>query len=134
MGWEHLSMGVKVIFQAGEIQVTGELNDSPTAQAIGRSLPMESTVSTWGEEIYCTIPVKAGLDATAQEVVSLGDIGYWPRGCALCLFFGPTPISRPGEIRPASAVNLVGALTGDIQRLKEVRDGIIIKIDYADND
>jgi uncharacterized protein len=133
MDREHLTMGVKVIFRAGEIQITGELHDSPTAQVIGRLLPLESTVSTWGEEIYCTIPVKAELDATAQELVSCGDIGYWPRGCALCLFFGPTPISRPGEIRPASAVNLVGKLTGDIQRLKEVRDGIIITIDHAKN-
>lgn len=124
-------MGVKVRFTAGAVQVEGELNDSPTAKAIGRILPLEAAVSIWGEEIYFTIPVKAGLDATAREVVECGDIGYWPQGCALCLFFGPTPISPPGEIRPASAVNLVGKLTSDLQRLKEVRDGIIIKIDPA---
>jgi uncharacterized protein len=122
-------MGLEIILQAGEVRVTGELNDSPTAQAIAKALPLEARVSTWGEEIYCTIPVQADLEATARELVDYGDIGYWPRGCALCLFFGPTPISSPGEIRPASAVTIVGKLFGDIQRLKEVKDGIIISID-----
>ena len=124
-------MRLEITLQVGEVQVTGELNDSPTAQAIGEVLPLEGTVSTWGEEIYFTIPVKASLDDTAKELVDYGDIGYWPRGSALCLFFGPTPISRPGEIRPASAVNIVGKLIGDSQCLKEVKDGIIIKIEKS---
>jgi hypothetical protein len=122
-------MGWKILFTAGEVQAAGVLHDSPFAQTMREVLPLEAMVSTWGEEIYFTIPVKADLDDTAREVVDYGDIGYWPRGCALCLFFGPTPISGPGEIRPASAVNVVGKLTGDIRRLKEVRDGIIISID-----
>ncbi|MBM4288168.1 MAG: hypothetical protein FJ135_08480 [Deltaproteobacteria bacterium] len=122
---------MKIQFITDIVQVEGVLNDSPTAQAISRVLPLEATVSTWGEEIYFTIPVKAGLDATAQEVVAYGDIGYWPKGSALCLFFGPTPISRPGEIRPASAVNVVGRLSGDIELLKEVADGITIRIEPA---
>jgi uncharacterized protein len=122
-------MGLEIIFQVGGVQMKGELNDSPTAQALGRALPLAATVSTWGDEIYFSIPVQADLDDTAREIVEYGDIGYWPRGRALCLFFGPTPISHPGEIRPASAVNIVGKLRGDIQGLKEVRDGIIIKVE-----
>jgi hypothetical protein len=50
------------------------------------------------------------LDDTAAVSVQVGDIGYWPPNRALCLFFGLTPSSVPGEIRPASAVNLVGRL------------------------
>jgi hypothetical protein len=121
-------MGTKIQLQLGQVLVTAELFDSPTARAIARALPLEARVSTWGEEIYFTIPVQADLDDTAKELVEHGDIGYWPRGHALCLFFGPTPISGPGEIRPASAVNIVGKLIGDIQRLHEIADGIIIKI------
>jgi len=122
-------MGVLIRFQMGDIQVYGELYDTATARAVAEALPLEATVRTWGEEIYFPIPVRQGLEATAREVVSEGDIGYWPAGPALCLFFGPTPISGPGEIRPASAVNLVGRLSGDIQRLREVRDGIIVKVE-----
>lgn len=122
-------MGVKIRLTAGDIAVSGELADSATAQAIAAALPLTAAANTWGDEIYFTIPVKAALDDTAQEVVAVGDIGYWPSGQALCLFFGPTPISRPGEIRPASAVNIVGRLLGDIRRLPEIRDGIIISIE-----
>ncbi len=124
-------MGVTVRFQAGAVDIRGELHDTATARAIAAALPLEATVHTWGDEIYFTIPVREPLDETASELVEPGDIGYWPRGPALCLFFGPTPISGPGEIRPASAVNLVGRLSGDIQRLREVRDGIIIKVEFV---
>ena len=38
----------------------------------------------------------------------------------MCLFWGPTPISAPGEIRPASAVNVVGILDNDPNLLAQV--------------
>ena len=59
----------------------------------------------------------------AREVVEYGDVGYWPPGQALCLFFGPTPASRGDEIRPASPVNVVGRMEGDPSVLKRVRSG-----------
>ena len=49
-----------------------------------------------------------------------GTVAYWPPGSALCLFWGSTPISAPGEIRPASAVNVVGILDNDPNLLAEV--------------
>lgn len=121
-------MGVRIRFEIGDITVAAELNDTPTAQAIARALPLEARVNTWGEEIYFPIPVTAALDDTARELVEPGDLGYWPTGKALCLFFGPTPISGPGEIRPASAVNIVGRLLPPFDRLREVTDGLIIRI------
>jgi len=65
----------------------------------------------------------------AKELVSLGDIGYWPPGKAMCLFFGKTPISRGDEIRPASPVNIIGKVEGDLKLLRKVKDGeeIIIR-------
>ncbi|MBW1916724.1 MAG: hypothetical protein JRI57_01675 [Deltaproteobacteria bacterium] len=122
-------MPQKISITAGELQLNGELNDSPTAQAIASVLPLQGTALTWGEEIYFAIPVMAELDDTAVELVERGDLGYWPQGRALCLFFGPTPISGPGEIRPASAVNRVGRMFGGIHSLKQVQAGIIIKVD-----
>ena len=38
------------------------------------------------------------------------DVVYWPEGNALCLFYGPTPISRDGQILAYSPVNLVGRI------------------------
>lgn len=110
----------------GNLVVHGELNESHTATLIWEALPIDGTVNLWGDEIYFSIPVHAELDNTAHDVVEKGDLGYWPRGQAFCIFFGPTPVSRGDEIRPASAVNLIGKIKGDLRSLREVREGITV--------
>ena len=82
-------------------------------------------------EIYFTVPVQVGLEDDASEVVENGDMGYWPTGSAFCIFFGPTPISREGEIRPASAVNVFGKIKGDTSVLKEISSGNKIAVKLA---
>jgi hypothetical protein len=69
------------------------------------------------------------LDETAKEVVEKGDLGYWPTGKAFCIFFGPTPASQGDEIRPASAVNIVGRVEGNTDVFKGVHDGENIKLE-----
>ncbi|MCP4666657.1 MAG: hypothetical protein GY849_09835, partial [Deltaproteobacteria bacterium] len=85
-------------------------------------LPLKTSFSTWGDEIYFTIPVEAELDESAREEVDMGDLGYWPTGRAFCIFFGPTPMSAEGKIVPASAVNIIGRVSGDATRLKEAME------------
>jgi hypothetical protein len=101
------------------LSMEAELNDTPTAQQVAAALPIQATFNTWGDEIYFTIPVDAALDDSAQDVVEIGDLGYWPPGRALCIFFGQTPVSQPGKIMPASAVNVIGKVVGDATRFKE---------------
>ena len=113
----------KITITVGVVEMTASLNDSPTATAIWDALPISEAASTWGDEIYFGISVDAVLDDDAQEVVDIGDLGYWPPGNAFCLFFGPTPMSQGDEIRPASAVNVVGQIHGDPAILKQVADG-----------
>ncbi len=122
-------MSRRIRITAGSVCIQGELNDSPTASAIESALPIEATVRTWGDEIYFPIPVEQLLDDAAAEIVDMGDLGYWPRGKAFCIFFGPTPASRGEEIRPASAVNLVGKVSGDAREFKVVRDGELVRIE-----
>jgi len=98
----------------------GELNDDATAQKVAKVLPITASFNTWGEEIYFTIPVDAELDDTAREEVEMGDLGYWPSGNDFCIFFGRTPMSKPGKIIPASAVNIIGKVLGDATKFKEV--------------
>lgn len=107
---------------AGSVTALAELNDTRTAEAIWQALPLSSNVNVWGDEIYFTIPVKIELE-NGQEVVSLGDLGYWPQGSAFCIFFGPTPISREGEIRAAGPVNIFGKLIDDPKLFKGVKQG-----------
>ena len=100
----------------------------PNGDFIYRMLPIKSKINTWGDEIYFSIPVNIPLE-DAKEVVSLGDLGYWPPGSAFCIFFGLTPVSRGNEIRPASAVSVFGKVNGDAGVFKEVKSRTKIMID-----
>jgi hypothetical protein len=111
---------MEIRIRIGSLSVEADLYDTPTGRKIAAALPLQATFNTWGEEIYFAIPVQAELEEGARQVVEVGDLGYWPPGRAFCIFFGPTPMSRPGEIRPASAVNIVGKVKGDATRFKQV--------------
>ena len=101
-----------------------------TAKAIRDALPFETRASTWGDEIYFSIPVKLSAEK-AQPTVEFGDLGYWPPGQGFCIFFGPTPISRGNEIRPANPVNVFGKVKGDPKILKKVKDGDKIRVERS---
>jgi len=121
-------MGKKIRIKAGSILVTAELNETRTAEAVWQALPIKGNANRWGEEIYFSIPVSLE-EEDAKEVVSAGDLGYWPPGNALCIFFGPTPISKGQEIRPASPVNVFGKIIGDASVLKQVAPGAEVTIE-----
>ena len=122
---------MKIIIRVGSLSLEATLDDTPTARDIADALPIRSAFNTWGDEIYFGIPVEANLDDTAREVVDLGELGYWPPGHAFCIFFGPTPMSQAGEIRPASAVNIIGRVLGDATQLKQVMQAAEIALEAA---
>ena len=111
---------MKINIKIGKLTMEAELNDTPTAKKVAEALPIKSSFSTWGDEIYFSIPVTASVDKHAREVVEVGDLGYWPPGKAFCIFFGQTPASQPGKIMPASAVNMLGKVLGDATEFKKV--------------
>jgi uncharacterized protein len=113
---------------AGAVTLDAELNDSRAAAAIAAALPIEAKGQTWGDEIYFDIGLALAA-AAPREVVDLGDLGYWPPGQAFCIFFGPTPMSRGNEIRPASPVEVVGRVVGDARAFKRVRAGSRVRIE-----
>jgi len=117
-----LTIKRQIRITAGLVTALAELNSSRTANVIWQALPLSSNVNIWGDEVYFTIPVKMELE-DGQEVVSSGKLGYWPPGNAFCIFFGPTPISREGEIRAASPVNIIGKLIDDPKVFKGVKEG-----------
>ena len=117
----------KISIQAGAVQMDATLNDTATARLIWDALPLEAMARTWGDEIYFGIPVDAELE-NGQEVVEIGNLGYWPPGQAFCIFFGRTPASSGDEIRPASAVTVIGQIQGDSARFKEAGSGVQVII------
>ena len=124
-------MSHRILIKTGDVTTQGVLNDTSTANAVWEALPVTGKANTWGGEIYFAIPVKEELEPTARETVEKGDLGYWPPGRAFCIFFGPTPASTGTEIRPASAVNIIGHIEGDPAIFKKVKDGARIHIDPA---
>jgi hypothetical protein len=112
-------MPKEIQIKVGDVILEAELNDSQTADLVWGALPIESDFNTWGDEIYFAIPVTAGPE-NGVETVELGDLAYWPPGKAFCIFYGKTPASNGDEIRPASAVNPLGHVHGDVTVLKSV--------------
>ena len=82
-----------------------------TFKAIFDNLPVEVSINKWGEELYTdrtTITVEQ--EDNAKTEVNELDVAYWPEGNALCLFYGPTPISKNGKILAYSPVNIIGKI------------------------
>lgn len=114
---------MKIKVKSGSFSWSAVIHDTPTGRLVKEALPLKSRANRWGEEIYFSIPVDAGLETGASDVVERGDLGYWPSGKAFCIFFGKTPISSEGEIRAANAVNILGKLKDELVNLHEVKDG-----------
>jgi hypothetical protein len=109
-----------IVIEVGNIKLKAQLSDTPTAKAIAKSLPLETSFETWGDEYTCAIPIDLPLDDTATLRVSVGDIGYWPTGRAIAIFYGPTPASTGDRPVPPGEVNPVGRILDDPTLLRVV--------------
>ncbi len=122
-------MITKVRITAGSVSVEAELAQTPCAGAIAGALPITAAPNEWGDEFYFEVPVHVPLDETATRVVKIGDIGYWPPGDAIAIFFGPTPLSKGQEPVPASEVNIIGKIIGDATILKKAKGASSIRLE-----
>ena len=127
---ETMKKQIRVIFQDVEGEISVELDDthSPkTVQKIIENLPIEVSIHRWGEELYTEETQIAEEPENAKIKVNLSDVAYWPEGKAICLFFGPTPSSKAGEILAYSPVNIVGKIithnNEELNIFSKVRDG-----------
>ena len=103
-----------------------ELNDvtSPkTVNSFIEKLPFEVRLNIWGDEIYTSESPVAQPEENAKSPVNLNDVAYWPSGKAICLFYGPTPIGKSGEITPASPVNIIGKIISPDKSILQNADG-----------
>ena len=124
----------RIQITAGDVVAEAECYDNDTGDQIWEALPIKARANTWGDEIYFSIPVQLEEASDAQEVVELGDLGYWPPGTAFCIFFGPTPASTGDEIRPASAVNVWGKVQSNPAVFKGVPSGAQVQVERVAGD
>jgi len=107
---------IKVVFLDIGREISIELDDSrspKTVQAILENLPIEVKINRWGDELYTDKTQIVEKEKDGKRQVNLFDVAYWPEGNALCLFYGPTPISEEGKILAYSPVNIVGRIIPD---------------------
>jgi hypothetical protein len=121
-----------MLIRVNELRLVAELSITATADALWDALPLQAQANRWGDELYFSVPFQVPLEADARAVVQAGEVAYWPDGPALCFFFGPTPVSRPGEIRAASAVNVCGTIRGDSAALRRVADKAMVSLTRED--
>lgn len=119
----------KMRLETGEIDLTLTLRRTPTAERVWAAAPFEGTAQTWGEEVYFAVDgVDAAREPDARELLTTGEIAYWPDGNAVAIAFGQTPISAPGEVRLASPSNIWADTDEDVTLLAAARPGDLIRL------
>jgi len=124
-------MPTPIKIKSGTLELSAELNDSSTARKLVSLLPLEFSMSRWGDEYYGDCGIRAVLSEDAKDVMEIGELAVWPTGNALCIFFGPTPASRGNEPRAVSPVNPVGRLLDNPENLKDLGSSIHVKIELS---
>lgn len=125
-------MTQKITISIAGLSVEAVLYDTHCSHGIAAILPIETAPNEWGDEFYFRIPCSYDLDQTATSQVKAGDIGYWPPGRAVAIFFGPTPMSTGPDPVPASAVNIIGKITSDPTVLKKaLGSNSVIRLEKA---
>jgi len=117
----------KIIIKNFEILVG--LKNNATAKKIWDSLPIQSKVKIWGEEVYFYTSIDTPRESDAKEVINFGELAFWPEGKAIAIGFGKTPVSIGEEIRLAARCNIWGITEFNLKKLKEINDGELIKIE-----
>jgi len=103
-----------------------ELDDANSPKTVNdfiEKLPFTVDLNVWGDEIYTSKSPITQPEENAKSPVQLNDVAYWPTGKALCLFYGFTPIGKPGEITPASPVNILGKIISPDKSVLNDADG-----------
>ncbi len=107
------------------------LNDSPSAQALVKQLPLTIVMNRRGEEYYRNCGVDLPLSSDSRDILKVVELAYWHQGNALYIFFGTTPTSKRDAPRAASEVNPVGRLLDDPSGLKNLGSNITVQIELV---
>jgi hypothetical protein len=111
------------ILRIGRASVRLQLLATRTADLIWNALPLHSIAETWGDSIHFDTPLKTGRERTAKLNVAAGDVCFWTEDERVVLPWGPTPISRPAEIRLMRPCNIWARSIDDASVLKAVTPG-----------
>ena len=104
-----------------------------TAKIIYENLPIRGNINFWGKEIYFYTDLQIKQESNSKEIVSKGELAYWPKGNAIVIGYGPTPISVGNEIRLAEKCNIWGRTNFALDKLNILNDNDEILVSKQDN-
>ena len=114
---------IKIPNSSPIILEVNDTNSPKTTHDFIEQLPFSVNLNVWGDEVYTSESPINQTEENAKSLVQLNDVAYWPTGKAICLFYGPTPIGNPGEITPASPVNVIGKIISPNKTILDNADG-----------
>jgi len=108
--------------EIGEIKATLLTDAAPiTCAKFWEALPLKVNLSSWGDELYGSIPVD--IDAENPRVeFEVGDIAYWLQGSGFCILYGRTPASISDKPRLISPGNYLAKIEGDVSIFKGLNE------------
>ena len=122
-----------IVIHAGRVVLRARLSPTPTADRIWQALPLYTTAERRGDSVHFEIPIESGREKDAKWTVTAGEIGFWCEEDRIVIGFGPTPLSRPGEIRMPSPVNIWAICADDVGQLRVLVGGERVAILHADS-
>lgn len=121
----------RVLITVGRVAIRAELLATTTADRVWAVLPIHSTAETWGDCIHFETPVETGRERTAILKAVAGDICFWSEDDRIIIGFGPTPLSRPDEIRLPRPCNVWARALDDVRVLAAVTPGEKVSVTRA---
>ena len=126
-------MAEQIRIVSGEVELTAQLNDSSSAEALLKKLPLDLRMTRWGDEYYGDCGLSVAESPDARELMEVGELAIWPPGSALCIFFGPTPASAEDEPRATSKVNPIGRINSAAESLRKLGPSIQMRVESQTN-
>jgi uncharacterized protein len=111
------------VLKVRTLLVRVSLAATATADRIWQQLPFNSTAETWGDALHFETHVESGRDRTARLTMTPRDVAYWSEDDRILFAWGPTPISRPTEIRLMRPCNIWATALDDTSVLAVVTPG-----------
>ncbi|MCQ2079269.1 MAG: AfsR family transcriptional regulator [archaeon] len=115
---------LKMLIRTRSGEYHAELDDSDISTAVWFTANhFTAQINELGDSMFFEMPLDVKEDGERQNVFDIGDIAWWPGVSALCIFYGPTPLSGE-DGKPVSKFKCIkiGRIIGDCSTLGETGD------------
>jgi len=120
----------KIRIRTRNDEYLAELDGSDISNAIWLSLPFTTAINMFGCQIYFEMPVDNADPESLTTKLNVGDIAYWPKVGAFCIFFGPTPLSGDDGLPVSNyPVVKIGKVLGDCSSMESAGDRQLITLE-----